>query len=298
MFSCSGKIVAVAVAVGWMIMAPATEAAVVGYWRFEDSPGFLSDSGPDGRTLTNVGSVVQYTLTGSGAGSDFPTIIPQTGASNTEAAQFSGTNLLTASDSPAFTSTTFSVEAFINGTNIGGGTRVIAGHWEGTINQERSWTFQTTGTGNLSLQISPLGTGGGGLSELVASTFVLNNNTDYYVAATIDLVDTSVSGITFYFQDLTAGGSLLSEGVGHTLTSVFDTPVPFTIGSTATPSAQLAGIIDEVRVSNTKLSQSQLLISVPEPSAVALASLGAIFLGYAAHRRRRGPSGSSMPLSR
>jgi hypothetical protein len=265
--------VAVVGAAAWFLLAPVADAAVIAYWRFEDSPGFLSDSSGNGRTLTNTGSVSQYALPGTGAGSDFPTIIPQTGASNADAAQFNASNLLSAADSDAFTSTTLTVEAFLNGTNLGGAaTRAIAGHFRGDINQ-RSWLLQVTGTGNLSFQFSTNGSAGGGLSEAVVSSF------------SVDLLDTSTDGITFYLQDLTNGGSLLSEGVVHTATVLHNSTASFTIGSTDQPSAQFAGIIDEVRVSNTKLDQSDLLISVPEPSTVVLAGMGALLLGFMARRR-------------
>jgi hypothetical protein len=277
--------VAVVGAAAWFLLAPVADAAVIAYWRFEDSPGFLSDSSGNGRTLTNTGSVSQYALPGTGAGSDFPTIIPQTGASNADAAQFNASNLLSAADSDAFTSTTLTVEAFLNGTNLGGAaTRAIAGHFRGDINQ-RSWLLQVTGTGNLSFQFSTNGSAGGGLSEAVVSSLVLANNVDYYAAVSVDLLDTSTDGITFYLQDLTNGGSLLSEGVVHTATVLHNSTASFTIGSTDQPSAQFAGIIDEVRVSNTKLDQSDLLISVPEPSTVVLAGMGALLLGFMARRR-------------
>lgn len=61
-------------------------AATLAYWRLEDWPDFLFDSAGGDDTLGNFGSVSQYTLPGSGAGSDFPDPIPLTGEANAKAA--------------------------------------------------------------------------------------------------------------------------------------------------------------------------------------------------------------------
>src|SRR3712207_5656490 len=85
-------------------LVPATaSAAVLGYWQFEDSPGFTADSSGSGRTLTLPGGTAnptQVTLpAGVGAGSTFASAVPGT----TKAASFDGGDRFQRADEPAFT---------------------------------------------------------------------------------------------------------------------------------------------------------------------------------------------------
>jgi hypothetical protein len=262
-------------------------AAVIGYWRFEDTPGITADSSGNGRTLTGTGSPVSYTLSGSGAGSTFPSVIPQTEESNLKAAQFNGSNRYTTPDNAVWTNTTFSAEAFINGTDFDTNTsqKSIVGHWNSTGNN-RSWLFSAGqaagGSAPLSLLLSSLGTD----TVTLTSTLTMLPNIDYYVAVTVDMADTTTAGITFYLKDLTNNGPLQTQGIAHTPTSLFNAATALSIGATSQPSSPFNGIIDEVRLSNTKLTQGELLISaIPEPSTYALALLSVV--GIACWKRRR-----------
>ena len=262
--------------------APSVNASVLGSWRFE-SGQFLTDSSGNGNNLTAIdaGSTpAQFTLPAAGNGSQFPDPLPGTGIANAFAAQFDGGDRLRAADNAAFTDTTLSIEAFVNISAIATSQLSIAGHWNSTGNQ-RSYLFAANGA-TTQATLNFLFSTNGIDTTIVTSPFTLVTNTDYYVGVTVNLADTSANGITFYIQNLTAGGSLQSAGVAHSGTTFINANTAFTIGSTDQPSSLFSGLIDEVRVSDTKLASSELMV-VPEPSCAALLGLGALL---AARRRR------------
>ena len=255
-------------------------AAVVGHWRFEGDP-FLADSGPNALTLANPAgapNVTQVALPGTGAGSAYPAMV--LGSPNGSAARFDGTNdRLTSPDNALFEDTTFTVEAFVTLTADNASTKTIAGHWNADGNQ-RGWLFGISGGEVPVLLTSPNGTNtvttSSGLPALAL-------NTDYYVSVTVDMADTSAGGMTFYIMDLTNGGVLQSTGAAHADLSFFDSSTSFAIGATAQATSTWTGLIDEVRISDSKLSVDQLMV-VPEPGSLGLMVFAA---GLAGCRRRR-----------
>ncbi len=265
-------------------------AATIGYWRFEGTGGdWLLDSSGNGHHLTANGSPspTQYSRPSTGPGSAFPNPIPQTGQPNLAAAQLSGSNQwLTAADNNAFTSNTFTIEAFLNISTLSlASTPIVAGHFQGNENQ-RSWFFAIKRSdGKLQLAISQNGTA----AEVIGSpNLALTAGKDYYAAIAVNVTDTSANGITFYLKNLTDGGPLLSEGATHTVTSLHNSTALFAIGSQGRPGGAnfFPGIIDEVRFSNVVLPADQLIVAVPEPGALALAGLGVAFAGWRLRRRR------------
>ena len=238
-------------------------AAIIAHWRFEASPGFLNDSAGS-NTLTNNGSVTQVA-------SPFSDPVPQTGAANAHAASFNGTNYLTAADNAAFTSQTFSLEAFFTTGDVSK-TRVIAGHFGSgaPYANQRSYAI---GMMDSKLMLFVGTSTGNGTRNFELG--VLNNNVNYYAAATVDFGGSG--DITLYLQDLTNSGPLQTanflktDGVGGVLgANLFNSSAPFSIGSNAQGGSLFDGIIDEVRFSNTKLGASELRISIPEPSTLVL----------------------------
>lgn len=258
------------------IVLPGTlRADVTGYWRFELG-AFREDSSGNGLTLGDPGSggtPSQLEIPGTGDGSSFPSIIPATGASNDYAASFDGGDRFQIPDSSVFNDTTFTIEAFINTNTTNTNQKGIAGQWSATGDQ-RSWLFAVSGSMKLNFLISTTGLNTITIAPTILPALELDK--DYYVAITVNLADTSANGITFYQQNLTDGGALLSQSVAHSGTSVFDANVNFTIGSTDQPSSQWNGLIDEVRMSDEKLSSAGLLI--PEPSSFALLGVGLMML--------------------
>lgn len=265
--------------------APLTaSAAVVGYWRFEDSPGFLEDSGGAGRTLTtpSAGATpTQTTLPVSGPGSAFASAV----AGTAKTASFDGGDRFQRADEAAFTDTTFTIEALINGSDFtsNGSQKSIVGQWNSTGNQ-RSWLFAVNGSGasaSLNLLYSTLGSD---TLTVPSGLPALEQGKDYYVAVTVDLTDTSAAGISFYQKNLTDNLPAVASGVTHTQTTLFNSNNALTIGATNSPSSPFTGLIDEVRYSDTKLSAEDLMVVVPEPGAIGLLALAAT---AALLRRRR-----------
>ncbi len=284
-------------------LTSAVQAATVGHWSFE--PGaFLADSGPNGFTLTTPntnGSPDQYTLPATGPGSAFPRSIG--GTSNTAAA----TGLTTSqtfyqrefrtdiSSASANFANELSIEAFVNLTNSSSSSSsVIAGQGIAASN-DASWGLVVTsgnsglGARNLAFQFNRDG-GTWGTSLLTLDTnYVIELNTDYYIGMTADFSDTSSAGFTFYIQNLTAGTDLTVINLAHSssFTSMSVSALPLTIGGSDAANLPWFGVIDEVRLSDVKLTQGDLMISqIPEPSAFA-AIAGVLTLGLACTRRRR-----------
>lgn len=259
-----------------------SQAATVAHWRFEGgSSTWLLDSSGNGHHLTNTGTTLAasaHTLPSTGAGSAFSNPIPQTGAANLGAVRFSGggQGLLSAPDSPAWTTSTLTIEAYIH-LNTVGSLQSIAGHFSGNTDQplSRSLLFHVTAGNNLSVILN---------NTTLGSTLSLTSGVDYFVAMSIDFNAPQNQRITFYLQDLTNGGVLQQEFRSTTATALNDSTAGFSIGSTGNPSSPFNGIIDEVRFSNTALSANQLLIA-PEPSRSIFLSLGLTLL--LTHRRRQ-----------
>jgi hypothetical protein len=253
----------------------------VGYWRFE-SGGFLLDSSGNDRSLTTPGASAAPTelaRPNSGDGADFPEFIPATGQSNDGLARFDGGDRFQRADEPAFTDTSFTIEAFVNTASLSGSQKSVAGLWSSTDNQ-RSWLFSVGGSLQLNFLLS---TTGSNTITVVSTLPALELDKDYYIGLSVNVADTSANGLTFFQQNLTDGGPLLSQKSTHTGTNLFDANVNFTIGSTDQPSSQWSGLIDEVRYSDSRLAASELLV-VPEPSTLAL--LG-VSLGFFVRRRRK-----------
>lgn len=265
-------------------------AATLAYWRFEDT-AYLDDSSGGGHTLGVVGtSPSQVTpLPSSGNGSAFSNPIPNTSAPNTGLADF-GTSLAgnfsVADDGwmdPIGANGTFTLEAFVNlgGSLPNSHNPWIVSQYEYTSVGERSFAFGINrDTGGLRAIIA--GSTGGSDRTTFESSLDLAENTDYYVAMTYDS-----SNITFYIQDLTNGGVLQSQNIAHSQ-SLTGSSADVSVGGwdgVNGPDERWKGLIDEVRISDTVLSSSEFLVTVPEPSTYALL-FGGLGLWIAIIRRR------------
>jgi hypothetical protein len=116
---------------------------------------------------------------------------------------------------------------------------------------------------------------------------IISFNRDYYVAVSFDI---ATDDAIFYWQDLTGAGTLQSQTVSLAVdaTSLGDPTLDFTIGYSAGSDKRwdAGGFIDSVRLSDSVLSQSELLVSVPEPSTIALMFGAAAGLFVMVRRRR------------
>lgn len=265
------------------LLTSETQAAVLGYWRFENSSDLGEDSSGNNIDLTNTGVVGSYALPVSGIGSDFYNPIPSTGAANTNAGNFelSESDRLSVADPFGSGLGDFTIEALVNLESAGATTEVrpIASQWS-TTSSNHSWSLGITGESsglgarNLILQLTP--TGGSGSVINIDSDFQLTLGSDYYVAASLNFEPVTGLTATFYFQDLTAGGLLQSAVRTNAITGVFNSTANFYIGRGGTTGGSILyfdGVIDEVRLSDSALGQNDLL-AVPEPSATLLVSLG------------------------
>lgn len=294
--------------------APMASAAVVGYWRMEDSNNLGLDSGPNGLNLTNYGGsstpqVVYAPHPVSGDGSAFPSNID--GNANTGQAVWSGAtaaerNALTGqqglilqytSQSALAGLSSFTAEAFVNSDQFLTWESNIVSLYRGAAGTQsgNTFTFRTSTNGaNKELSLS-MGSSTSGKTYWSGVTLLTDK--DYYVAVSFDLTKqgAGTSGVTFYIQNLTDNGALQVISKDIDTGTVVNAPSAnnsyLEIGARkegsymARGDMKWNGVIDEVRLSDTVLSQGDLLINqVPEPASLSVLLIGG---GLLAMRRRR-----------
>lgn len=295
--------------------APMASAAVVGYWRMEDSNNLGLDSGPNGLNLTNYGGtatpqVVYAPHPVSGDGSYFPSTITGVGA-NTGQAVWSGATgaernattgqqgliLQYTSQSVLAGLSSFTAEAFVNSDQFLTWESNIVSLYRGASGTQsgNTFTFRTSTNGaNKELSLS-MGSGTSGKTYWSGVTLLTDK--DYYVAVSFDLTKqgTGTAGVTFYIQNLTDNGPLqvISKDIdtGTIVNAPASTYSYLEIGARKESSYMARGdmkwngVIDEVRISDTVLAQGDLLVnSVPEPASLSVLLIGG---GLLAMRRRR-----------
>ena len=267
-----------------------SQAATVGHWAFENNLDLGADSGPNnlGLTNSNVGGIAAL----------FPSSVPFSGSPNTGAGDFEvdTPGFLSGADNAVFAVQNFTIEAYVKLESGGSGTtvRAIASQFNSGAAAAQSWQLGVAGAGSslgnrrLFMQLS--GNGVDLVNFAPTTGFTLTAGSNYYVAASVRFTGTTIE-TTFYLQDLTAGGNLLSTTVSSTAASLlgglYDSNANFAIGASynnGAASRHFDGTIDEVRLSNTALSPGELL-AIPEPSAISLLGMGGLAVAF---RRRRG----------
>ena len=259
------------------VVAASDHAQGASLYRFERSPGLTTDHYDLLNLTTNSTTGLgpqQVALGSSGAGAAFPRLFNFDGGQNAYGARFTAANgtAFTCPDSPLLPSsnTPFTVEAFVNlaSSGAGGTFRVIAAHGTGSTGSTLSWQFIATGEGSgqgprrLLLQFCAANNGAtAGTLDTVNSGFELQTNVDYYVAVAFTPTNTSLSGITFYMKNLTAGGDLLTNNRTHTQTALFNSSSAFAVGNRYDRGNGWDGVLDEVRLTTRVLSASELLVN-------------------------------------
>jgi len=227
------------------------DGGTIGYWRFEDSPGFLSDSSDNHFTLVAEGPT-HYTLPGSGNGANFDDPIRRTGEANAKAASFDGGDYFDHADAPEFAVSNFTVEAYICTT--GTSWQAIASQFDYGAN--RSWVLYVEG-GYLRVKLSENGND----NIIISSGLSLAQATDYYIAMSFDQSQ-QTGGLKFYRKTLSTGAWRVATK-DHTITSLHDGTPHFRIGNIAAGSGLWQGVIDEVRWSDKVLARDELLVYSP-----------------------------------
>jgi len=271
----------------------AVQAETIAYWRFEgDASTFASDSGPNslGDLSVNTGGTapVAVTLPSSGAGANFDNPVPLTKAANLQTANC-GTATSDGHFYQAYQSefhvTDFTLEAYVNrATDFTTRNQYIAGQWQDSSNGYRSWALgvarsSSPPSGTEYKELFILLSSDGSVASTVGSDLLMDAGVDYFVAVTYD---SAADTITFYVRNQETGvlqtsTAAIPFGAGS---SLYHSTGIFQVGSAV--SADWTGLLDEVRYSNTALSEDQLLIA-PEPASMATVVLG---LGAILFRRR------------
>ncbi len=266
------------------------QAATVGYWRFEDSPGYLEDSSTYNNDLTTGGTPTHYTLPATGNGADFDNPIPQTNAANAKAVDLDGNaaqDYYYCVDQTEFAVSDFTIEAYVR--KVGAENQMIASQFNYSLGNQRSWGLfvrqasDATYPNELGLFLSEDGTGTNTAS--LFSGLEILTGVDYFVAATFDQSD-QTTGVKFYVKNLSTGTWQTTVTMAHNIDSLHDSTGNFDIGAINNGGASnyyWDGVIDEVRFSDTVLGQNDLL-AVPEPATMTLLLLG---LPFALRRRRK-----------
>jgi hypothetical protein len=238
----------------------------VGYWRLENSADLGLDSGGNGLKLTHVGAPTAVTLC-SGPGAFFPSTLPSTGLPNTGAVEFDGASYMSHGDWPSFSLTNLTIEAYVHRTSLPNASSYIASQYA-TAGNRRSWGFGVAGasppTGLSVGELFVILSGDGVVATPVGSGLILELDTDYYVAASVNITN-SGSGVTFYLKDFSANGPLTIVTKPNPVDTLHDSTADFSIGAWNSI-AYWFGVIDEVRLSRVVLSPGQLLVSQPGSS--------------------------------
>lgn len=267
-----------------MLTTAQSHASVLAYWRFEGSTSasYLADSSGNGYNLSNTGTTITTTAPASGFGSNIDE--PGVGVlSNDQSAVLStSATKLTVAAQSAFNTNIMTVEAMVNLTDMSKTTTILGQNTNGTATNG-GWGFFVSSGVSSSLGLSRLcyTFSNGTTWVTVNSGVTLSLNNSYYLAVAVDAL---AGAATFFVQDLTAGTDLDSYTKTFTASEIADSTAPLYVGGSASYN-YYTGTIDEVRFSNTALSESGLLSVVPEPASYAML-MGGIFFGFFLIRRK------------
>jgi len=273
----------VAIMAACTLPTEAARAGIVAYWNFNDS--FNASEGGSGYNLTSVnGASIQAAAAKFGSGgADFQRASSQYAFVDNATVVTSGADFsysawyyLDLANIPNFTDRYFVIEATTTAGNVGFpisvGLRDISSDFDEDVVQIYT-----------SINNGAIGTN--------ASILTFPNQVWYNVIVTYDA---SEEDITFYFDGTSFGTTTLAAAV--------DAADRFVVGGHRSGTGRnWEGYIDDVAIwdeviSSTEIArlQTQPVVPVPEPTALALCGLAAAALGFmGGSRRGRRPRSSS-----
>ena len=169
----------------------------------------------------------------------------------------------------------FTVEAIVtlNSLYPDAAVRTIVSQWDSQTGHP-GWSLGVTSTKssftprNLILQLVGQTESGKRHYEVLPSGLLLELNRPYYVAVSVDLSDTSESGVRFIAQDLSEqNASVWTAEVPHTVVSGYTNDRALVIGGRdGTDNHVWHGLIDEVRLSRSALPTERLPLAAEDSS--------------------------------
>ncbi|MDF3128124.1 PEP-CTERM sorting domain-containing protein [Kiritimatiellaeota bacterium B1221] len=265
--------------IGLLSIIATSQAATVAYWRFE---GDYTDSSGAGNNLTpgNSGTGSSIVTT---TGMDFFDPVPQTSAANTQTYNKSRTASENTSGYALTTNNVnlganFTVESMFNVNSKSTSHDIFL------INQWNNagtplWSiYLETADGSEQIRFVYKN---GSTSTFVDSGFSYDTNTDYYLGMTVDMDDTTTNAnnsVSFYLKNLETG--IVQQTLKSNYADMKTGSSKIAIGGRVDfgyNSENMSGQIDEVRISDSLLSTSELLV-IPEPSTLVLVGITGIAL--------------------
>lgn len=163
----------------------------------------------------------------------------------------------------------FTVEAFFQLGSIyeSGAVRTIISKWNGK-HSIPGWAIGVTGKGSRrkpqTLVIQIFGAKG---KDQIAEEAIFSDqhvaiNTPYYCAFTVRMADGKPGEVTFYLKDLSNDDDPISVvSLKHSITGGIKNKLPLSIGRRSSSSGFFDGLIDDIRMSNGVLKETELLVS-------------------------------------
>lgn len=197
--------------------------------------------------------------------------IPQSSGESIKLGKGSTLTTLSVPFSKSLPEQDFTVEASIQLESIyeNAAVNTIASQWTGNT-KHQGWSLGVTSQKsaykprNLILQLVGNNSSGQLTYEVVPSNYHLELHKPYYVAASVKISETGEAGIQFYVKELFSEKPLESVSVKHKVVSDYRPENALVFGGREkTSGSRWNGLIDNVRLSRSALSQKELLIHQP-----------------------------------
>lgn len=266
------------IAVGICGLATSSHASLVAWYQFDEEAGATLAlnqlPGSTGAIGTNVTTRVAgisghaYSFTGGATVND---IVDMGNASF-----FSSIN----------TTGQLTFSAWVNTTDILGDRNTVVFAGSDTITNNYADLGVNALIGEATARNRPAGASPAQQTGIFSSGFVVNDGAWHNIVMTIDL---STSELILYVDGIPTNVQFMAAS----LFPAFNNFEVGRLGRAGTPVDGFLGLIDDVQIYDTALSETQVQflfdnpgVAIPEPSALVLAGLGLGFLYFTSRRRR------------